>query len=295
MRYEFIQEEKKAFPVSLLCKTMKVGRSGYYAWAKRGESRHSQENTQMVNVVQSTHVISRGSYGARRHATELTSQGLSCGKYRAKTIMDIAGVEAKQKKRFKATTDSNHNKKVFQNLLKREFTVLEPNKVWVSDITYIRTSEGWLYLAVIIDLFNREVVGWSMGKKIDRHLVINATRMAVWRQEPSEGLIFHSDRGSQYCSGDFKKYIAGHGMHGMHGSMSRKGNCWDNAVAESFFGSLKKERVYSESYKTRRQAKSDIGDYIEMFYNCFRRHSHLGNLSPREFMENWSVDKMAAS
>lgn len=237
MRYEFIQEEKKAFPVTLLCKTMKVTRSGYYAWTNRGESCHSKENKQMAEVVKSTHATSRGSYGARRHATELTSQGLTCGKYRAKTVMDIAGVEAKQKRRFKATTDSNHNKKVFSNLLKREFTVLEPNKVWVSDITYIRTSAGWLYLAVIIDLFNREVVGWAMGKKIDRHLVINATRMAVWRQKPSEGLIFHSDRGSQYCSGDFNKYIAGHGMLG---SMSRKGNCWDNAVAESFFGSLKK-------------------------------------------------------
>lgn len=291
MRYEFIQKEKKAFPVTLLCKTMKVTRSGYYAWAKRGESRHSQENTQMANMVKSTHLTSRGSYGARRHASELTSQGLSCGKYRAKTIMGIAGVEAKQKKRFKATTDSNHNKKAFPNLLKREFTVLEPNKVWVSDITYIRTSEGWVYLAVIIDLFNRGVVGWSMGKKIDRHLVINATRMAVWRHKPSKGLIFHSDRGSQYCSGDFKKYIAGHGIHG---SMSRKGNCWDNAVSESFFASLKKERVYSVSYATRQQAKSDIVDYIEMFYNSFRRHSFLGNLSPKEFMENWSAAKIAA-
>lgn len=291
MRYEFIQEEKKAFPVTLLCKTMKVTRSGYYAWINRGASRHSQVNKQMASIVKSTHARSRASYGARRHATELTCQGLPCGKYRAKTIMDIAGVEAKQKKRFKATTDSNHNKKVFPNLLKREFTVLAPNKVWVSDITYIRTSAGWLYLAVIIDLFNREVVGWAMGKKIDRHLVINATRMAVWRQKPPEGLIFHSDRGSQYCSGDFKKYIAGHGIHG---SMSRKGNCWDNAVAESFFASLKKERVYSVSYATRQQAKSDIVDYIEMFYNSFRRHSFLGNLSPREFMEKWSAAKIAA-
>ena len=249
------------------------------------------EKKEMANVVKSTHKKSRGSYGARRHASELTSKGLTCGKYRAKTIMKMAGVEAKQKRRFKATTDSNHNKKVFPNLLKREFTVLAPNTVWVSDITYIRTSAGWLYLAAIIDLFNREVVGWSMGDKIDRHLVINATRMAVWRKKPPEGLIFHSDRGSQYCSEDFKKYLAGHGMIG---SMSRKGNCWDNAVAESFFGSLKKERVYSESYKTRQQAKSDIVDYIEMFYNSFRRHSHLGNLSPKEFMRNWSGNKMVA-
>jgi putative transposase len=178
----------------------------------------------MAGIVKKTHVISKGSYGAIRHASELTSQGFTCGKYRAKTIMAIAGVEAKQKKRFKATTDSNHTMKVFPNLLNREFTVLEPNKVWVSDITYIRTSAGWLYLAVVIDLFNREVVGWAMGKRIDRHLVINATRMAIWRQKPCKGLIYHSDRGSQYCSREFKEYIKGHGMSG---SMSRKGDCWD--------------------------------------------------------------------
>lgn len=291
MRFEFIQKEKKAFPITVLCEVMKVTRGGYYAWATREESQHSRQNREMVNVVKATHTKSKGSYGARRHASELTAQGLSCGKYRAATIMALAGVEAKQKKRFKATTDSNHNKRVFPNLIKREFTVLAPNKVWVSDITYIRTFAGWLYLAVVIDLFNREVVGWSMGHKIDRHLVISATRMAVWRRKPPAGLIFHSDRGSQYCSYDFKKYITGHGMIG---SMSRKGNCWDNAVAESFFGSLKKERVYSESYKTRQQAKSDIVDYIEMFYNSFRRHSHLGNLSPREFIKNWSGNKLAA-
>lgn len=291
MRYEFIHKERKAFPVTMLCRVMKVGRSGYYAWVNRDESHHFQENKAMVDIVKSTHAISKESYGARRHASELTAQGFSCGKFRAKTIMDLAGVEAKQKKRFKATTDSNHSRKVFPNLLKREFTILAPDTVWVSDITYIRTLSGWLYLAVIIDLFNREVVGWSMGDKIDRHLVIRATRMAVWRRKPPEGLIFHSDRGSQYCSDAFKNYIAGHGMIG---SMSRKGNCWDNAVAESFFGSLKKERVYSESYKIRQQAKSDIVDYIEMFYNSFRRHSHLGNLSPREFMKNWSDKKMAA-
>jgi transposase InsO family protein len=243
----------------------------------------------MAEIVKATHKKSKSSYGARRHAAELTSRGLCCGRYRAKTVMALAEVEAKQKKRFKATTDSNHKRKIFPNLLKREFSVLVPNKVWVSDITYIRTGDGWLYLAVIIDLFNREVIGWSMGNKIDRHLVISATRMAVWRKKPPTGLIFHSDRGSQYCSDDFKHYIAGHGIIG---SMSRKGNCWDNAVAESFFGSLKKERVYSESYKTRKQAKSDIVDYIEMFYNSFRRHSHLGNLSPREFTKNWSEHKM---
>ncbi len=270
----------------MLCSTMNVCRSGYYAWINRGESRHAQENQKMAKMVKVVHKTSGSSYGARRHGQELTAQGLICGRYRAKTIMAIAGVEAKQKRRYKATTDSNHKEPVFPNLLKREFTTLAPNVVWVSDITYIRTWSGWLYLAVVIDLFNREVVGWSMGDKIDRHLVINATRMAVWKQKPAPGLIFHSDRGSQYCSKDFRDYISGHGIKG---SMSRKGNCWDNAVAESFFGSLKKERVYSASYKTDREAKSDIVDYIEMFYNSYRRHSHLGNLSPRAFAKKWAA------
>jgi putative transposase len=270
---------------------MKVNRSSYYAWEKRGEPKTSKENRMLAQIVKETHAISKESYGARRHASELTDHGIFCGRYRASSLMKLAGVEAKQKRKFKATTDSNHNLKVFPNVLKREFVVTAPNTVWVSDITYIRTSAGWLYLAVVIDLFNREVVGWSMGKHIDRHLVINAVRMAVWKQKPGKGLIFHSDRGSQYCSNEFKKYIAGHGILG---SMSRKGNCWDNAVAESFFGSLKKERVYSMSYKSRRNAKDDIVDYIEMFYNSFRKHSFLGNKSPREFMKIWQDEKKAA-
>ncbi|MBU0675539.1 MAG: IS3 family transposase [Proteobacteria bacterium] len=291
MRYLFIHEEEKAFPVTLLCKTMNVSRSGYYAWTKRGESKHSQENRKLADIVKSAHIKSKASYGARRHADEIASYGQPCGRFRARTIMNIAKVEAKQKKRFKATTDSNHKMKVSPNLLNREFSVQAPNKAWVSDITYISTSEGWLYLAVVIDLFNREVVGWALDQRINRHLVINAVRMAVWRQKPDKGLMFHSDRGSQYCSRDFTKYIKGHGMLS---SMSRKGDCWDNAVAESYFSSLKKERVYSEIYRTRREAKSDIVDYIEMFYNSFRRHSHLGNVNPREFRKQWLADKMAA-
>ncbi len=238
----------------------------------------------MAQVVQATHAISKKSYGARRHADELTYQGFPCGRARAKTIMNLAGVQAKQKKKYKATTDSNHNLKVFPNLLQREFSVSRPNQVWVSDITYIWTSAGWLYLAVVVDLFNREVVGWSMGERINRYLVINATRMAIWRKKPESGLTFHSDRGSHYCSNDFKSYIAGHGLVG---SMSRSGDCWDNAVAESFFASLKKERVHSALYKTREQTKVDIIDYIEMYYNSFRRHSYLGNLCPKDFLNNW--------
>ena len=288
MRYQFIQKERKAYPVTTLCKVMQVYRGSYYAWVHREESQTTQENRKMISSVKLTHARAKGSYGARRHAHELTEQGFSCGRSRAKTIMKLARVEAKQKKKFKATTDSNHTREVFPNLLQRVFTVSLPNTAWVSDITYIWTTAGWLYLAVVIDLFNREVVGWSLGERIDRHLVINATRMAIWKQKPDKGLIFHSDRGSQYCSKDFKEYLAGHKIAG---SMSRKGNCWDNAVAESFFGSLKKERVHSMNYKTREDAKADIIDYIEMFYNSFRRHSHLGNKNPREFMKHWLEQK----
>jgi len=204
---------------------MEVNRGSYYACLNRGNTMRAKENEKMVCVVKFTHAKDRGSYGARRHAEELTAQGFSCGRSRAKTIMQLAGIEAKQKKKFKAATDSNHTREVFPDRLKREFTVSTPNtrlpdgqEVWVSDITYIWTATGWLYLAVTIDLFNREVVGWSLGERIDRHLVIDATRMAIWKQKPGKGLIFHSDRGSQYCSNDFKDYIAGHGVLG---SMSR--------------------------------------------------------------------------
>lgn len=270
---------------------LQVNRSGYYAWTMREESQRAKENHKMAELIKTHHKISRQSYGSRRHASKLFTLGFNCGRYRARSIMRAAGIEAKQKKRFKATTDSNHNKPVFSNLVKRRFSVSTPDEIWVSDITYIKTLSGWLYLAVVIDLFNRELVGWSMNDSIDRQLVINATRMAVWRRKPLPGLIFHSDRGSQYCSKDFRKYLKGHGIIG---SMSRKGNCWDNAVAESFFSSLKKERVYSEHYRSKEEAKSDIVDYIEMFYNNFRGHSFLGNLSPKEFIYRWKNEKKVA-
>ncbi len=204
--------------------------------------------------------------------------------------MKLAGVVAKQKKKFKATTDSKHNLPVAPNLLNREFEVGEPDKVYVSDITYIWTHEGWLYLAVVLDLFSRQVVGWSLSNRISRKLVINALRMAIWRRQPLPGLILHSDRGSQYCSIEFQKML---NAHRMISSMSRKGNCWDNAVAESFFGSLKTERVFFSSYATREEARRDIVDYIEMFYNSNRRHSYLGYVSPKKFEELWLQKKAA--
>jgi transposase InsO family protein len=196
--------------------------------------------------------------------------------------MKLAQVSVRRRRKFKATTDSRHNLPVAPNLLNRQFEATEPDRVWVSDITYVWTAAGWLYLAVILDLFSRRVVGWSMERRITKKLVMDALRMGIWRRRPDRGLIFHSDRGSQYCSNDFQKFLR---TNGMISSMSRKGDCWDNAVAESFFGSLKTERVFQSDYRSREEARRDIVDYIEMFYNSRRRHSRLGYLSPRQFEE----------
>ncbi len=241
-------------------------------------------------MVQEAHKISKGTYGARRIAEEIIAHGISCGRTKAATIMRLADVAAKQKKKFKVTTDSKHNLPVAPNLLNREFKVDEPDKAYVSDITYIWTSEGWLYLAVVLDLFSRQIVGWSMSSRIDRTLVMDALRMAVWRRKPARGLIHHSDRGSQYCSLEFQAML---NTFGITCSMSRKGNCWDNSVAESFFGSLKTERIFFANYKTRDEARKDIIDYIEMFYNSRRRHSYLGYVSPKEYEEYYHLKKVA--
>jgi len=269
---------------------MRISRSGYYAWRKRDKSLRQRENERLIPIVKAAHKKSKGTYGTRRIAEEIEAYGSNCGRTRAGTLMKLAGVAAKQKKKFKATTDSKHNLPVAPNLLNRQFKTKEPDKVYVSDITYIWTREGWLYLAVVLDLFSRQVVGWSLGTRMSRKLIMNALLMAIWRRRPDPGLIFHSDRGSQYCSTDFQKMLK---AHGMVSSMSRKGNCWDNAVAESFFGSLKTERVFFSNYITREKARRDIVDYIEMFYNSNRRHSYLGYLSPKEFEELWLLKKAA--
>ena len=267
-----------------------MSRSGYYAWRKSQKSARKKENERLIPIVLAAHKKSKGTYGARRIATEIKAHGNPCGRYKAGTLMNLAGVSAKQKRKFKATTDSKHNFPVAPNLLNRQFEVKESDKVYVSDITYIWTHEGWLYLAVIIDLFSRHVVGWSLASRMSKELVINALRMAIWRRQPPPGLMFHSDRGSQYCSNEFQKMLK---IHNMVSSMSRKGNCWDNAVAESFFGSLKTERVFFSNYMTREEAKTDIVDYIEMFYNSNRRHSYLGYISPKEFEKSWLLKKAA--
>lgn len=269
---------------------MQVSRSGYYAWRKRGKSSRQRENERLIPIVRAAHKKSKGTYGARRIAEEIKAHGSACGRVKAGTLMKLASVAAKQKKKFKVTTDSKHTLPVAPNLLNRQFEVQEPDRVYVSDITYIWTHEGWLYLAVILDLFSHQVVGWSLSNRMTKKLIMNALRMAIWRRRPAPGLIFHTDRGSQYCSNDFQKMLK---THGMISSMSRKGNCWDNAVAESFFGSLKTERVFFSQYKIREEARRDIVDYIEMFYNSNRRHSYLGYVSPKEFEKLWLLKKAA--
>lgn len=282
MRYQFIDTAKKAYPVTLLCKVMMVSRSGYYSWCSRDISARQQEYERLIPLVKESHRQSRRTYGARRIADDLTALGEPCGRTKAGSLMKLAGVSAKQSRKFKVTTDSKHNLPVAPNLLDRQFEVKEPDSVYVSDITYIWTAEGWLYLAIILDLFSRRVVGWSLQKRMTKKLVMDALRMAIWRRRPGAGLIFHSDRGSQYCSLAFQGLLK---RNKMLSSMSRKGDCWDNAVAESFFGTLKTEQVFFSEYKTREEARRDLVDYIEMFYNSRRRHSYLGNMSPKDFEE----------
>ncbi len=292
MRFVFIQAENAHYPITLLCKVLQVSRSGYYAWARRPESLRAREDRRLTVHIKAIHKQSRGIYGGPRVHAELNkAKGEKCGKHRVARLMRQEGLYGKQRRRFKATTDSNHKKPVAPNILDGNFQVEEPNQVWVGDLTYIRTDEGWLYLAVILDLFSRRIVGWALGARMTRHLVLEAIRKAVGLRCPSPGLLHHSDRGSQYASGDYQKELA---KHGMVVSMSRKGCCWDNAVCESFFHSLKTEQVYHCHYRTREEARQDIRNYIEVFYNSWRRHSSLGYTSPAEFEAVASATALAA-
>jgi len=280
--YRFVRDHQKRFPVALMCQVLDVSRSGYYAWAHRPESARRRENRHLRAKIRVIHEESRRTYGSPRIFRALRAAGESCGRHRVARLMREDDLKAKVRKRFKATTDSKHKFPVAPNLLQRDFAPAAPNQTWVSDITYIWTGEGWLYLAVTLDLFNRAVVGWSMGRRIDRHLVLDALVMAIKRRCPGPGLIHHSDRGSQYASDDFQALLA---KHSIRCSMSRKGNCWDNAPAESFFGTLKQELVFHQRYHTRQQARQNLFDYIERFYNRRRLHSKLGYLSPAQFEE----------
>ena len=239
-----------------------------------------KENEKLVFKIRLVHGKSHRIYGSHRITAELRASGIRCGKNRVARLMRENGIMAKTRRRFKITTDSRHNLPIAENLLDQEFTADAPNKTWTGDITYIWTKQGWMYLAVVLDLFNREIAGWSMRKRITKDIVIEALAMAIQRKRPQKGLIFHSDRGSQYASHEFIKLLEGHDVIQ---SMSGKGNCYDNAVTESFFHTLKTELVYFEKYRTRTEARQSIFEYIEIFYNRIRRHSYLGYVSPVDF------------
>lgn len=285
MRYRFIREAEKAFPKIVLCRVMKVSTSGYYSWEKRSISSNMQQKLNLVPIVKYIHEDSEKSYGARRMSCALREKGHNIGRSGAKTLMVMANVQAKTKRKFRVTTNSSHDLPISPNLLNRNFAVDAPDKVWVADITYIWTREGWLYLATVIDLFSRRVVGWETSNRINKQLVIDALKTAYRSRKPEEGLVFHTDRGSQYCSKLFQELLK---TYGMKSSMSRRGDCWDNAVAESFFATLKTEKIRGTLLLTRNITKSLIFRYIEIFYNGRRLHSYLGNVSPKIFEERWA-------
>lgn len=280
MTYEFIHSYRSEFSVEEMCQVLTVSRSGYYGWTRREESPKSKEDRVLFVVINGLFEKHKKRYGAPRIAKDLKEDGISCGRHRTARIMRENGLKAKAREKFKATTDSCHTLPVAPNLLNQDFKVNRPNQVWVSDITYIWTREGWMYLCTIIDLYSRKVVGWAMNKRMKKDLVIRALDQAYHRRRPGKGLIFHSDRGSQYASHAFRKRLA---KYQMFQSMSGKGNCYDNAVAESFFRTLKTELVYWEVYYTRDQAKQSIFEYIEVYYNRFRRHSFIDYFTPDAF------------
>ena len=280
MKYQFIDRYRSAYRVGKMCRILHIGRSSYYAWKRRRTSVRDKQNESLVFQINLIHGKSRKTYGSPRITAQLRASGIRCGKNRIARLMRENGIMAKTKRRFKITTDSKHNLPIAENLLGQDFTADAPNKTWTGDITYVWTRQGWMYLAVVLDLFNREIVGWSMRKRITKDIVTKALAMAIQRKRPQAGLIFHSDRGSQYASNEFRKLLEEH--HFVQ-SMSGKGNCYDNAVTESFFHTLKTELVYFERYKTRSEARQGIFEYIEIFYNRVRRHSYLGYVSPVDF------------
>lgn len=261
-----------------------IERSGYYAWLKRKPGKRVLSNQSLDKKIVAIFQDHRHRYGAQRITDELQENGERCSKNRVAKRMRYLELRANAKKKFKVTTDSKHNFPVAPNLLNRDFIASAPNQKWCGDISYVWTDEGWMYLAVVIDLYSRAVIGWSIQATMSRQLVCDALMMALWRRGFPRGVLFHSDRGSQYCSNDYQKFLK---SFGLICSMSRKGNCWDNSVAESFFHTIKTELIYSERYATREAAKQSIFQYIEVYYNRVRRHSTIGSIAPEVF-ENQS-------
>jgi len=280
MRFAFIDAERAMYPVTTLCRVLEVTRTGFYAWLKRPESERSKRDRQLAAKIKAYHKASRGTYGSPRIYDDLKAADVSVSRKRVARIMRENSITGKAKPRRRRTTDSNHNLPVAENLLNRDFSPAAANQVWVSDLTYIRTWEGWLYLVAVIDLYSRRVVGWAIADHMRTELVIEALTMAINLRNPAPGLIHHSDRGSQYASHDFQEVLK---TYGIKCSMSRKGDCWDNAVAESFFGTLKDDLIYRYSWPTMARTKKAAVDYIVNFYNTYRRHKYIDNMCPVEY------------
>lgn len=279
-RFAFIESHRRAWPVAMMCRVLGVSCSGYYAWRNRPPSRWVERRRQLSRQIKDVFQKSRGTYGSPRIHAELAARGLHCAQKSVAKIMRSEGLRATARKTFHTTTDSNHSWPVAENLLGRNFRASRPNTIWVSDLTAIPTTEGWLYLATILDLFSRRAVGWSLGNRRTCQLVSSALQMALIERRPPAGLIHHSDQGSQYACHDFQNLLA---HHQIVCSMSRKGNCWDNAVMESFFGTLTQELLERHHFTTRAEAQEAIVDYIANFYNLHRRHSTLDYLTPAEY------------
>ena len=280
MRYDFIRQQMKAYPVTLLCRVMQVSRSGFYDYRRhyQGQS-HDPTQQALESRIKAIFKESKGTYGSRRILEKLKAEGHHIGRYRVRSLMRKLKLKAKTPKRYKVTTDSNHSYSVAPNLVNRQFNVDAPDKLWTTDITYLWTMEGWLYLAVVLDLFSRQVVGWAMDKHMKVQLALDALAMAYWRRKPAPGLIHHSDRGIQYACDQYQRQLE---QYKMIPSMSRKGDCWDNAPTERFFRSLKHEHLLSCRLTTREAARIETLEYIT-FYNADRLHSKLGYKSPMEF------------
>ena len=275
-----IRTKKANFPVAFMCRRLGISRSAYYAWEKRPESQKDQEDVRLLEKIKKSHKDSTGTYGSPRITDDLKEQGESVGRHKVARIMRENNIVGKPKKKFRKTTDSDHEFPVAPNLLEREFDVETPDEAWVGDITYIWTARGWLYLAVILDLFSRRVVGWALDNNMRKELVLKALEMAKGHRNILPGLIFHSDRGSQYASHAYQRELE---KAGMVPSMSRKGDCWDNAVAESFFATIKRELLDRYYWINEKAVRMAVHEYIEVFYNRKRKHSTNGNLSPVEY------------
>lgn len=280
-----MKEYQGVFRVAAMCRVLQVSSSGYYAWNRRGESQRSRENRTLLVQIKAIHKESRRSYGPLRVYDALKDHGAVCGRHRVARLMRQHDIRAKQKRPYKVTTDSRHALPVAENLLNRQFDVQAPNQVWSADVTFIPTRQGWLYLAVVLDLFSRRVIGWSMSGLNNRMLVISALKMVIDTRRP-EHLLHHSDRGSTYASNDYQTLLK---QSNITCSMSRKGNCWDNAPIESFFATLKRELIHYRRYQNRDEARRDIFEYIEVWYNRKRKHSSIGYLSPGQYEHHHQI------